>query len=157
MRKSPRSIPLSSWARQASSLITEAPPTQQELMMNTGKFLYHAALVFGLAATGTGFAQVTPGVDPSQMTQEQREAYRAQRQSEMSAMTPEQRETYRAQRQAEMSAMTPEQRAEAQASRGQGGAARGQGQGTMARDGSGSGGQYGRAGGQGGGARGRGR
>ena len=105
--------------------------------MNTKTFLSSAALIFGLAATGATFAQVTPNVDPSQMTAEQRDAFRAQRQSEMAAMTPD-------------------QRAGLQASRGQAGSAQGQGKGTMARDGSGTGGQHGKAGGQGGG-RGKGR
>ncbi len=98
--------------------------------MNTRNFLNGAALTLVLAATGTSFAQTQPTVDPSRMTQEQREAYRVQRQSEMAAMTPE-------------------QRAEAKATRSQAGSAQGQGKGTMARDGSGTGGQYGKAGGRG--------
>lgn len=98
--------------------------------MNSKKFFYNAALVFGLAASGAAYAQQTP------------------------QMTPEQRDAYRTQRQTEMRDMTPQQRGEMQASRSQGGGAQGQGQGAMARDGSGAGGQYG--GGQGGG-RGRGR
>lgn len=108
--------------------------------MNTRTILNGAALILGLAAAGTSFAQVAPDVDPSRMTQQEREAYRVQRQSDMAAMTPE-------------------QRAEAKASRGQAGSAQGQGQGkgTMARDGSGTGGQYGKAGGQGGGGRNKGR
>lgn len=106
--------------------------------MNTRTILNGAALILGLAATGTSFAQVAPNVDPAQMTQQEREAYRVQRQSDMAAMTPE-------------------QRAEAKASRGQAGSAQGQGKGTMARDGSGTGGQYGKAGGQGGGGRNKGR
>lgn len=93
--------------------------------MNSRNFFYNAALVFGLAVSGVSFADETVTVDPSRMTQQEREAYRTERQA----------------------GMTPEQRAEMQAS--QGGSA--QGQGTMARDGSGSGGQYGRSGGQGGG------
>lgn len=101
--------------------------------MNTRNFLYNAALIFGVAAAGPSFADEPAGADPSRMTQQEREAYRTQRQ-------------------AEMSNMTAEQRAEMQASHSQGGSA--QGQGTMARDGSGSGGQYGRSGG--GGGRGRG-
>jgi len=94
--------------------------------MKNGKFLYNAALAFGLVVASPAFADVTGTVDPSTMTLEERQAYRTQRQSEMSGMTPE-------------------QRGEIQS--------RGQGQGTMARDGSGSGGQYGRSGGgkQGGG------
>ncbi|MDP1647613.1 MAG: hypothetical protein Q8M01_05350 [Rubrivivax sp.] len=100
--------------------------------MNTRTILNGAALILGLAVTATSSAQVAPDVDPSRMTQEQREAYRVQRQSDMAAMTSE-------------------QRAEAKASRGQAGSAQGQGKGTMARDGSGTGGQYGKAGGQGGG------
>ena len=103
-------------------------------MMNTRNFLYNAALAFGLMASATSFADDAATFDPSRMSQQEREAYRSQRQSEMSSMSPE-------------------QRAEMQASHGGG---QGQGQGTMARDGSGSGGQYGRGGGQGGG-RGRGR
>ncbi len=99
--------------------------------MNSKKFFYNAALVFGLAASATAYAQQT------------------------TPMTPEQRDAYRAQRQAEMGSMTPEQRSEMQASRGQSGGTQGQGQGTMARDGSGSGGMHGNSG-QGGG-RGRGR
>ncbi len=106
--------------------------------MNTRTFLSGAAMIVGLAATGASFAQVAPNVDPSQMTQEQREAYRVQRQSDMAAMTAE-------------------QRAEVKASRGQSGSAQQQGKGTMARDGSGTGGQYGKVGGQGGGGRGKGR
>lgn len=100
--------------------------------MNSRNFLYNAALALGLAASGTALAN-----DPMQMTQQEREAYRAQRQ-------------------AEMAGMTPEQRAQAQGSHRQGGSA--QGQGVMARDGSGSGGMHGggQGGGQGGG-RGRGR
>ena len=90
--------------------------------MNTRNFLYNAALIFGIAVGGPSFADEPANVDPSRMTQQEREAYRAERQA----------------------SMTPEQRAEKQASRSQGGSA--QGQGTMARDGSGSGGQYGRSG-----------
>ena len=106
--------------------------------MNTRTLLNGAALILGLAAAGTSFAQVAPNVDPSRMTQEQREAYRVQRQSDMAAMTPE-------------------QRADAKSSRGQAGSAQGQGKGTMARDGSGTGGQYGKSGGQRGGGRSKGR
>lgn len=95
--------------------------------MNTRNFLYNAALIFGIAVAGPSFADEPANVDPSRMTQQEREAYRAERQA----------------------GMTPEQRAEKQASRSQGGSA--QGQGTMARDGSGSGGQYGGRGRQGGG------
>jgi hypothetical protein len=108
-------------------------------MMKQGKFFYHAALVFGLVAAAPVFAEDVAAVGPSGMTQQEREAYRTQRQSDMSSMTAE-------------------QRAEMQASHGQGGSA--QGQGIMARDGSASGGQYGRSGGMGGGqggGRGRGR
>jgi hypothetical protein len=93
----------------------------QESMMNKN-FFYNAALVFGLAASGVSLA-----ADPSQMTQQERETYRAQKQSEMAGMSQEQRTQMRA-------------------SQGQGS---GQGQGTMARDGSGSGGMYGQGGGQG--------
>ena len=100
--------------------------------MNTRNFLYNAALIFGIAVAGPSFADEPTSVDPSTMTQQEREAYRAERQA----------------------GMTPEQRAEKQASRSQGGSA--QGQGTMARDGSGSGGQYGRSGGRQGGGYGRG-
>lgn len=92
--------------------------------MNSKKFFHNAALVFGLAAAGAAYAQQTP------------------------QMTPEQRDAYRAQRQAEMNDMTPQQRSEMQASRSQGGA-QGQRQGTMARDGSGAGGRQGGGGGQG--------
>lgn len=95
-------------------------------MMNSRHLFSNAALVFGLAASGVSFADETVTVDPSRMTQQEREAYRTEKQA----------------------SMTPEQRAEKQASRSQSGSA--QGQGTMARDGSGSGGQYG-SGGQGGG------
>lgn len=95
--------------------------------MNSRNFFYNAALIFGLTATGISFADEVTTVDPSSMTQQEREAYRAERQA----------------------SMTPEQRAERQASHSQGGSA--QGQGTMARDGSGAGGQYGRSGGMGGG------
>ncbi|MBZ0105320.1 MAG: hypothetical protein K8H84_06780 [Sulfuricella denitrificans] len=94
--------------------------------MNNRNFFYNAALVFGLATTGVSFADDVAPLDPSRMTQQEREAYRTERQS----------------------GMTPEQRAEMQATHRQSGSA--QGQGAMARDGSGSGGQYGR-GGQGGG------
>ncbi|MDP2828405.1 MAG: hypothetical protein Q8O37_07345 [Sulfuricellaceae bacterium] len=87
-------------------------------------FFYNAALVFGIAASGTSLA-----ADPSQMTQQERDAYRTQKQSEMAGMSQE-------------------QRTEMRASQGQ---SSGQGQGTMVRDGSGSGGQYGQGGGQGGG------
>ncbi|MDO9010641.1 MAG: hypothetical protein Q7U78_02370 [Gallionella sp.] len=100
--------------------------------MNTRNFFYNAALVFGLAVTGPSFADEPVNADPSRMTQQEREAYRAEKQA----------------------SMTPEQRAEKQASRSQGSG--GQGQGTMSRDGSGSGGQYGRNGGGGGGGHGRG-
>lgn len=100
--------------------------------MKYGKFFYNAALVFGLAAAVPVFADDLPAVDPSRMTQQEREAYRSERQA----------------------SMTPEQRAEMQATHRQGGSA--QGQGAMARDGSGTGGQYGRGGGMGGG-QGRGR
>ncbi|MDP1577518.1 MAG: hypothetical protein Q8L76_12265 [Cypionkella sp.] len=96
--------------------------------MNTRNFLYNAALVFGLAATNPSFADEPVNADPSRMTQQEREAYRAEKQA----------------------GMTPEQRAEKQESRSQG-------QGSMARDGSGSGGQYGRNGGGGGGGGGHGR
>lgn len=111
--------------------------------MNSRNFFYNAALVFGLAASGASFADETVTVDPSRMTQQEREAYRTERQS---SMTQQEREAYRTERQA---SMTPEQRAEMQASHSQGGSA--QGQGAMARDGSGSGGQYGKGGGMGGG------
>lgn len=100
--------------------------------MNTRNFLYNAALIFGVAVAGPSFADEPASADPSTMTQQEREAYRAERQA----------------------GMTPEQRAEKQASRSQGGGS--QGQGTMARDGSGSGGQYGRSGGRQGGGYGRG-
>lgn len=101
--------------------------------MNTRNFLYNAALIFGIAVAGPSFADEPASVDPSRMTQQEREAYRAEKQA----------------------SMTPEQRAEMQKSRSQDGGA--QGQGTMARDGSGSGGQYGRSGGGGqGGGRGKG-
>lgn len=93
--------------------------------MKNAKFLYNAALAFGLVATAPVYADDATTADPSTMTQQEREAYRSQRQ-------------------AEMSGMTPEQRSEAQARNRNG---RDQGQGTMARDGSGSGGQYGRSGG----------
>ncbi len=73
--------------------------------MNNRNFLYNAALIFGLAVTGTSFADDVTTVDPSRMTQQEREAYRTERQS----------------------SMTPEQRAEMQASRNQGGSAQGQG------------------------------
>lgn len=112
--------------------------------MKNVKFLYNAALVFGLTAAAPVFADNAATVNPSTMTQQEREAYRSQRQTEMSGMTQQEREAYRTQRQSEMSGMTPEQRSEAQASNRSGG---GQGQGTMARDGSGTGGQYGRNGG----------
>lgn len=95
--------------------------------MNSRNFFYNAALIFGLTATGISFADEVTTVDPSSMTQQEREAYRTERQA----------------------SMTPEQRAERQASHNQGSSA--QGQGAMARDGSGSGGQYGRSGGMGGG------
>lgn len=104
--------------------------------MNQRKFLYHAALAFGLVAAVPVFAEEAPAADPSRMTQQEREVYRTERQS----------------------GMTAEQRAKVQASYSQGGSA--QGQGTVARDGSASGGQYGRSGGMGsgqGGGRGRGR
>lgn len=104
--------------------------------MKNVKFLYNAALVFGLMAAAPVFADDAATVNPSTMTQQEREAYRSQRQTEMSGMTQQEREAYRTQRQSEMSGMTPEQRGEG-----------GQGQGTMARDGSGTGGQYGRNGG----------
>ena len=92
--------------------------------MNSRNFFYNAALIFGLTATGISLADEVTTADPSSMNQQEREAYRAERQA----------------------SMTPEQRAERQASHSQGGSS--QGQGTMARDGSGSGGQYGRSGGQ---------
>lgn len=95
-------------------------------MMNNKIFLYNAALIFGLSASGTGIADdATTMLDPARMTQQERDAYRSERYSSMS----------------------PEQRAEKQASHSQSGSA--QGQGTMARDGSGSGGQHGRSGGKG--------
>jgi len=100
--------------------------------MNTRNFLYNAALIFGIAAAGPSFADEPANMDPSRMTQQEREAYRAERRS----------------------SMTPEQRAEMQKSRSQGDG--GQGQGNMARDGSGSGGQYGRSGGRQGSGYGRG-
>lgn len=112
--------------------------------MKNAKFLYNAALVFGLAAAAPVFADDAATVNPSTMTQQEREAYRSQRQAEMSGMTQQEREAYRTQRQSEMSGMTPEQRGEAQARNRSGWD---QGQGTMARDGSGTGGQYGRNGG----------
>ncbi len=100
--------------------------------MSRMNFMQHAALFCGLTLAGAGFAQATPPVD-------------------LSGITPEQREATRAARQAERAAMTPEQRAAAQAGGGRGGAQ--QGRGTMARDGSGTGGQYGKGGGQEGGGR----
>lgn len=109
--------------------------------MNTRTFLNGAALIVGLAGTGASFAQVAPNIDPAQMTQQEREAYRTQRQSDMAAMTAEQRAEAKA------------SRSQTETAQGQG---QGQGKGTMARDGSGTGGQYGKAGGQGGGGRGKG-
>lgn len=82
------------------------------------QFFYHAALVFGLSASGASLA-----ADPSQMTQQERDVYRTQKQSEMAGMSQEQRAQMRT--------------------------SQGQGQGTMARDGSGSGGMVGQGGGQG--------
>lgn len=83
--------------------------------MNSKNFFYNAALIFGLTATGISLADEVTTADPSSMTQQEREAYRAERQDSHSQ---------------------------------RGGA---QGQGTMARDDSGAGGQYGRSGGMGGG------
>lgn len=98
--------------------------------MNTRNFLYNTALIFGLAVTAPSFADEPVNVDSSNMTQQEREAYRTEKQS----------------------GMTPEQRAERQESRSHSGGE--QGQGSMSRDGSGSGGQYGRN--DGGGGHGRG-
>jgi len=116
--------------------------------MQNSKFLYNAALAFGLVVAAPVFADDLTTADPSTMTQQEREAYRSQRQAEMSGKTEQEREAYRSQRQSEMSGMSSEQRAENRSSNREG-----QGQGTMARDGSGAGGQYGRNGGgkQGGG------
>ena len=97
--------------------------------MKTRTLLLQAALACGRAVAGASLAQVQPPVRPSGMTAEQREAWRAQRQAEMAAMTPEQRAAAQAGREA--------------GARGAGG----QGQGTMARDGSGAGGQHGKGGG----------
>lgn len=99
--------------------------------MKNGKFFYNAGLAFGLVAASSVFADEVAMPNPSAMTQQEREAYRTERQA----------------------GMTPEQRAEMQASHRQGGSA--QGQGAMARDGSGTGGQYGRGGMGGGQGRGR--
>lgn len=106
--------------------------------MKTKTMLLNALLAMGLVATGASFAADTPAVqDPATV--------RAQHRAETANMTQEQREAYRAEKQA---AMTPEQRA---AMRASGGNAN-KGKGTKARDGSGAGSQRGAGGAQGAGA-----
>jgi len=108
--------------------------------MKTKTVLLNTLLAMGLAVTSASFAAdapVTPVQDPATV----REQHRA----ETANMTQEQREAYRAEKQAEM---TAEQRA---AMRASGGNAN-KGKGTKARDGSASGSQRGASGGQGAGA-----
>src|SRR3990167_8826949 len=106
--KSLCNAPASSWPHQEHDLILTAQLNRQETMINTRNFLYNTALIFGIAVAGPSFADDATAVDPSTMTQQEREAYRAERQA----------------------GMTPEQRAEKQASRSQGGSPHRQG--TMA-------------------------
>lgn len=109
--------------------------------MKTKTMLLNTLLAMGMVATGASFAASVPAVpavqDPATV--------RAQHRAETANMTQEQREAYRAEKQA---AMTPEQRA---AMRASGGGA-GKGQGVKARDGSGVGSQRGAGGAQGAGA-----
>jgi hypothetical protein len=106
--------------------------------MKTKTLLLNTLLAIGLTASGVSFAADEPVVTPVQDPATVREQHRA----ETANMTQEQREAYRAEKQA---AMTPEQRAAMRASGGNAD----KGKGTKARDGSGTGSQRGAAGGQG--------
>lgn len=104
--------------------------------MKTKTVLLNTLLAMGLVVTSATFAAdapVAPVQDPA--------AVREQHRAETANMTQEQREAYRAEKQA---AMTAEQRA---AMRASGGNAN-KGKGTKARDGSASGSQRGASGGQ---------
>ncbi len=114
--------------------------------MNTKSILLNALLGIGLTVAGASFAADAPAVTPVQDPAAVREQHRA----ETATMTQEQREAYRAEKQA---AMTPEQRAAMRASGGNSN----KGKGTKARDGSGAGSQRGAGVGQGAGAGQRGR
>ncbi len=109
--------------------------------MKTKTMFLNTLLAIGLTAAGASFAADASVAAPVQDPAAVREQHRA----ETATMTQEQREAYRAEKQA---AMTPEQRA---AMRASGGNAN-KGKGTKARDGSGAGSQRGAAGGQGAGA-----
>ena len=98
-------------------------------IMNNPKFFRNAALVFGLLATGSSFAEVEvtstpPGPGSSyateirskmaNMTPAERDAYRKQMEAKMEGMTPEERKAYRkemaGQNRSQMANMTPEER-----------------------------------------------
>lgn len=106
--------------------------------MKTKTLFFNTLLAIGLTAASASFAADATAVTPVQDPAKVRDEHRA----ETANMTQEQREAYRAEKQA---AMTPEQRA---AMRASGGNAN-KGKGTQARDGSGTGTQRGAAGGQG--------
>jgi len=111
--------------------------------MKTSNIILNTILAFGLATAGSAFAADTTATTPVQ----DRETIRAQHRAETANMTQEQRDAYRAEKQA---AMTPEQRAAMRSSKGNSG----KGKGMQVRDGSGTGSQHGA---QGGGAGQRGR
>jgi hypothetical protein len=99
--------------------------------MNAKNIILNAALAIGLAATGSGFAADTPVTEQVQ----DRETIRAQHRAETANMTQEERDAYRAQKQSEM---TAEQRAAMRATNGN---KAGKGNGAKLRDGSGAGSQ----------------
>lgn len=97
--------------------------------MNNPKFFRNAALIFGLLAAGTSFAEETvtptpPGPGSSyateirskiaNMTPAEREAYRKEMEAKMASMTPEERKAFRkemaGQNRSQMASMTPEER-----------------------------------------------
>lgn len=97
--------------------------------MKTNNLFLGSALALALVASGASFAATTVPADPA--------AVRAEHRAATANMTQAEREAYRAQKQAEM---TPEQRAAMRASSGKG-------SGTKVRDGSGAGKMHGAHGG----------
>ncbi len=101
--------------------------------MSTKTMLLNSVLAVTLAAAGAAFAADEPVTSQVQ----DRETVRAQHRAETANMTQAERDAYRAEKQAEM---TPEQRAAMRAGAGKGNRS-GKGNGTMLRDGSGAGSQ----------------
>jgi len=106
--------------------------------MKTTTILFNSVLALGLAVAGSAFAADAPATTQVQ----DRAAIQAEHRAATANMTQEERDAYRAQKQSEM---TAEQRAAMRASKG--GANKGQG--VKARDGSGAGSKGGAGGGQG--------